>query len=137
MNNKFKIYDKEIVLAGLAIFVIVITFPFWFNMGKAAPAPELKLSDKAKASKECVAPKAFMKAEHMQILDIWRNSVVRDTNRVYTLANGKQYNMSLSTGENSCMGCHVTKADFCDRCHNYASVRPYCWDCHIEPKENK
>lgn len=136
MNNK-KLYDREKVLAGLAIFVIIMTFPFWYNMGKAAPAPELKLSDKAKAVKECVAPKAFIKAEHMQILDIWRDSVVRNGERLYTVASGKQYNMSLSTGENSCMGCHVSKADFCDRCHNYASVRPYCWDCHIEPKENK
>ena len=26
------------------------------------------------------------------------------------------------------------KADFCDKCHTYASVKPYCWDCHTEPK---
>jgi hypothetical protein len=43
--------------------------------------------------------------------------------------------MSLS---NTCLDCHSNKAEFCDRCHNYASVSPYCWDCHIDnPKENK
>jgi len=136
MPNK-KIYDREIVVIGLAIFVVMISFPFWFNLGKAAPAPEVKLSDKAKKAKQCIAPTPYMRAEHMAILDLWRDTVVRDAKRVYTLDDGRQFNMSLSTGENSCMGCHVTKADFCDKCHNYASVRPYCWDCHIAPKENK
>jgi hypothetical protein len=136
MPNK-KIYDREIVVIGLAIFVALISFPFWFNLGKAAPAPELKLSDKAKAAKQCIAPTPYMRAEHMAILDVWRDTVVRDAKRVYSVNDGRQFNMSLSTGENSCMGCHVTKADFCDKCHNYASVRPYCWDCHIAPKENK
>jgi len=136
MPNK-KIYDREIVVIGLAIFVALISFPFWFNLGKAAPAPEVKLSDKAKAAKQCIAPTPYMRAEHMAILDLWRDTVVRDANRVYTTGDDRQFNMSLSTGENSCMGCHVTKADFCDKCHNYASVRPYCWDCHIAPKENK
>ena len=51
----------------------------------------------------------------------------------YVNADGKMYNMSLS---NTCMDCHSNKADFCDRCHDYASVQPYCWSCHIEdPKE--
>jgi len=136
MPNK-KIYDREIVVIGLAIFVALISFPFWFNLGKAAPAPEVKLSDKAKAAKQCIAPTPYMRAEHMAILDLWRDTVVRDAKRVYTTGDDRQFNMSLSTGENSCMGCHVTKADFCDKCHNYASVRPYCWDCHIAPKENK
>ena len=27
--------------------------------------------------------------------------------------------MSLS---NTCLDCHSNKAEFCDRCHNYASV---------------
>ena len=48
---------------------------------------------------------------------------------------GKEFEMSLS---NTCIECHDNKAEFCDRCHNYASVRPYCWDCHIDnPKEMK
>ncbi|KPA08962.1 Hdr-like menaquinol oxidoreductase cytochrome c subunit [Candidatus Magnetomorum sp. HK-1] len=137
MPNKKQIYDRDKVVIGLAIFVALISFPFWFNMGKAAPAPQVKLSDKAKAAKQCIAPTAYMRAEHMSILDLWRDTVVRDAKRVYSVNDGRQFNMSLSTGENSCMGCHVTKADFCDKCHNYASVRPYCWDCHIAPKENK
>ena len=78
-----------------------------------------------------------MKTEHMQLLDVWRDTVVREAKRVYVSPNGKSYNMSLSSGDNSCLGCHVDKAEFCDKCHTYASVTPYCWDCHIDPKEKK
>jgi len=127
--------DKKIIIAGLAIFLIIFTFPFWYNRGKAAPAPELELTATAKLAKECVRSKDYMQREHMQLLDLWRHSVVRNAERVYVSPSGKEYNMSLS---NTCLDCHSNKAEFCDRCHDYASVRPYCWDCHIDnPKESK
>ena len=121
--------DKNKILAGLVVFLAAITLPFWFNMGKAAPAPELELTAKAKAAKTCVMPTEFMKAEHMQLLDVWRHNVTRNGERAFVNAEGKLFNMSLS---NTCLDCHSNKEQFCDRCHNYASVRPYCWDCHID-----
>ena len=121
--------DKNKILAGLVVFIAVVTFPFWFNMGKAAPAPELELTAKAKAAKTCVMPTEYMTAEHMQLLDVWRHNVVRSGERMFVNPDGKLYNMSLS---NTCLDCHANKAQFCDRCHDYASVRPYCWDCHID-----
>jgi hypothetical protein len=92
------------------------------------------LSDKAKAAKQCVMPTEYMRAEHMQLLDLWRHSVVRNAERVYVNPSGKEFTMSLS---NTCLDCHNNKADFCDKCHAYASVTPYCWDCHVDPKEVK
>ncbi len=121
--------DKKKILAGLVVFIAVITFPFWFNMGKAAPAPELELTAEAKAAKSCVMPTEYMKVEHMQLLDVWRHNVVRRGERMFVNADGKLFNMSLS---NTCLDCHSNKEKFCDRCHDYASVRPYCWDCHID-----
>jgi hypothetical protein len=127
--------DKKYIIIGLIIFLVILTFPFWFNRGKAAPAPEVELTAKAKAAKECVRPTEYMKAEHMQLLDVWRHSVVRNAERIYVNEKGQEFNMSLS---NTCLDCHSNKAQFCDRCHDYASVRPYCWDCHIDnPKENQ
>jgi len=134
MPNKKTMYDRGKVTAGLIIFVVMVTFPFWYNHGKAAPAPEIKLSEKAKAAKECVRPKEFMTGQHMQLLDTWRDTVVRGGQRIYVNESGKEFNMSLS---NTCLDCHGQKTEFCDKCHNYASVSPYCWDCHIDPKEKK
>ena len=134
MPNKKTMYDKGKVIVGLIIFVALITFPFLYNLGKAAPAPEPKLSEKAKAAKECIMPKSDMKTEHMQLLDIWRDTVVRSAQRVYVNDSGKEFMMSLT---DTCLDCHTEKAEFCDQCHNYAAVTPYCWDCHIDPKEKK
>ena len=126
--------DKKFIISGVIVFLILATFPFWYNRGKAAPAPEVELTAKAKGAKVCVRSTDYMKAEHMQLLDVWRDSVVRRGDRIYVSPSGQEYNMSLS---NTCLDCHSNKVEFCDRCHNYASVRPYCWDCHIDnPKEN-
>lgn len=126
--------DKKLIVTGLVIFFIIVLFPFWYNRGKAVPPPELKLTEKAKAAKECVRSTDYMRSEHMKLLDLWRESVVREDDRIYTNPKGKQFVMSLS---NTCLDCHSNKAEFCDKCHTYASVRPYCWDCHIDkPKEN-
>ena len=127
--------DRGKIIAGLVIFIAIVTLPFWFNMGKAAPVPEPILTTKAKEAKVCVEDTAYMKAEHMHLLDVWRDTVVRDAERVYVNAEGKAFEMSLS---NTCLECHSNKAEFCDRCHTYASADPYCWDCHIDnPKEKE
>lgn len=128
--------NKNYIIAGLVIFVLAVLSPFWFNMitdTQAAPKPELL--GKAKVEKKCVLDKYDMRSNHMSLLDEWRDSVVRDADRLYKSTNGHSFNMSLSTGENSCLGCHEDKAKFCDSCHTYASVDPYCWDCHTNPKE--
>jgi len=126
-------YDGGKIVAGLVLFLAVVTSPIWYNVvtGKAEYKPEPKIVTQ---EKECVAPKAWMTAMHMTLLNDWRDSVVREGNRVYVAANGKAYNMSL---QNTCMQCHPNKSEFCDKCHNYTSVKPYCWDCHVEPKEKK
>lgn len=134
-----KIYNGEKIIPGLIIFLGLITLPLWYNMGKAAPAPEPKLDTpviQSMTEKQCVLPKGEMRTGHMQLLNEWRTEVVRNGKRVYVSSTGKEFNMSL---QNECIRCHSNKAQFCDSCHNYAglpaSTTPYCWTCHIAPKE--
>ncbi|MBW1708528.1 MAG: sulfate reduction electron transfer complex DsrMKJOP subunit DsrJ [Deltaproteobacteria bacterium] len=123
-------YDSGKIIAGLVIFIILITFPFWYNHGKASIAPDRVLP---KDQKECVEEISYMTSSHMQLLNDWRTSVVRDTNRIYKNKKGKTFSMSLT---NTCLDCHSSKADFCDKCHNYLAVVPYCWECHLTEKGN-
>lgn len=130
-------YDASKIITGLIIFVILLTFPFYYNLGKAVAKPELKIDTPEiqklpENERRCIESKEFMRSEHMKLLNDWRDSVVRDINRIYVGAGGKKYVMSL---QNTCMNCHSNKKDFCDKCHNYVTVKPYCWNCHIEPKE--
>jgi cytochrome c len=127
---------KKIITIALIVFVGLILLPFVYNEGDSS-APEPVLTEKAKAAKICVAPTEFMRTSHMQLLNEWRHEVVRNGTRLYTDVNGNEHRMSLSSGEGSCMDCHHNKSEFCDKCHDYASVEPYCWQCHIEPEEKK
>jgi hypothetical protein len=122
--------NKGLIVTGLIIFFVVVTTPFWWNFGSQAESPELELTDKAKAAEKCVESIDYIKTEHMQMLDEWRESVVREAKRTYINSEGREFDMSLT---NTCLDCHSNKDKFCDRCHDYASVRPYCWDCHNIP----
>ena len=137
-----KIYDKGPVFLGIVVFLALALFPFYSNFGttnkKPDPktdTPEIMEYEKLNGKKECVEPKEFMRGEHMVLLNDWRDGVVRDAYRGYvSTANGKRFNMSI---QNGCMKCHSSKKKFCDECHNYMAVKPFCWDCHIQPKEKE
>ncbi len=122
-------YDRGKIIIGLVVFVLLVTIPFFYNRGATKAAPELVMPTNAKS---CVLPAAEMRAKHMQLLNVWRDEVVRDGDRSNIVIEGKAYPKSLQL---NCMECHTSKVNFCDKCHNYSSVRPYCWDCHIAPVE--
>ncbi|WP_338823376.1 hypothetical protein MHOCP_15870 [Moorella humiferrea] len=126
--------DFRYILTGLIVFVVLVTLPFWARAGKAASLPTPSLDTpaiQALPQKECIEDTEYMRANHMKLLEDWRNQVVRDGKRTYVASNGKVYEMSL---EKTCFQCHSNKTEFCDQCHNYLDVQPDCWTCHIEPK---
>ena len=120
--------EKAKIIVGLAVFFVLALFPIWYAVGSAGDAPE-----RPPLQGECVESKDFMTGNHMNLLNDWRDAVVRDGEKEYTSSSGKKYVMSL-TG--TCMGCHSNREAFCRRCHDYANVEPNCWDCHLEPKGN-
>ncbi len=132
-------YNGGKIIIGILIFVGLVTSPFLLSGKKATAKPDPKVDTPEilklpESERKCVESKEFMISEHMKLLNEWRDWVVRDGDGVYTSSTGKTYNMSL---QNTCMKCHSNKTKFCDECHNYAAVKPYCWDCHIEPKEDE
>ena len=125
-------YDAGKIIAGLIIFILLLTFSIWYNVitGKASIVPDPKIVTK---EKQCVESTPYMKESHMQLLDSWRNKVVRENLRLYEGIGGKTYNMSLSS---TCLECHSNKDKFCDQCHDYVGVTPTCWNCHVIPEES-
>ena len=123
-------YNKGTIIAGLALFVLFVTFPIWFNGLDAGPLPKPELPPGGE--KQCVAPVAEMRDSHMQLLNEWRDDVLRNSDRVSVTVDGKEYRKGLQL---ACMKCHSNKEKFCDSCHEYAAVQPTCWDCHLTPVE--
>lgn len=132
-----KLYDGGKVLIGLVIFVGLFVSPFVFGMAKPGKAPDPKTDTpeiQALEKKECIEPKEFMQTSHMALLNVWRDQALREADRTYINATGEEFDISL---QNTCMKCHSNKKKFCDECHTYLAVTPYCWDCHIAPKEKE
>lgn len=126
-------YNAKYIVPGIVVFLILATLPFWWSsiFVPGYKTPELALP---KDQDKCIESADYMKANHMQMLNDWRDRVVRQGERLYTATDGKVYEMSL---QNTCMNCHTNKADFCDKCHDTASVNPYCWQCHQAPRGNE
>ncbi|MCG6551467.1 MAG: sulfate reduction electron transfer complex DsrMKJOP subunit DsrJ [Candidatus Magnetominusculus sp. LBB02] len=129
--------DKGKAIFVLVIFLAVAAFPFLYNRAASSASPKIELNTPvidAMRVKQCILPKEKMRHDHMQLLNRWRDEVVRDGQREFGEIDGVKYEKSL---QKTCLHCHSNKAEFCDRCHTYASVSVYCWDCHLAPKENK
>jgi hypothetical protein len=126
-------YDSGKIILGLMVFVVLVTYPTWylFTGGETAPMTDLAYPEN-EDQKECVYSAEYMRASHMDLLNDWRDKVVREGHRTYTTTTGKKFEMSMT---NTCLGCHSNKAQFCDKCHNYLEVSPYCWDCHVDPSQ--
>jgi len=131
-------YDTGKILGGLAAFVVVVSVPFWFSAATGTPdrRPQLEIPKGAGLDK-CIYPAAEMREKHMDLLNDWRNEYVRDSKLFVegrTWPDGKKMMRSLS---NTCIRCHSNKDKFCDECHAFAGAEPYCWACHVIPKEGK
>jgi hypothetical protein len=123
--------DRPLILSALLLFLLAVTFPFWHNLAaKTGTPPNLR---KPVSAKQCVAPAAYMKASHMELLSRWREQAVREGQRTYTAPDGRTYDINLT--QTCLQQCHENKAEFCDRCHLYVGLSgPYCWDCHAAPQ---
>jgi hypothetical protein len=132
--------DKPKIIAGLALFAVVVAFPIWFAAARTArdrngdgqpdyrPMPELP-----EGAQGCVESKEFMRASHMDMLAEWRDAVVRaDSYDYVSQKDGQHWQRSLSK---TCMSCHVSQQKFCGECHDYLGVEPDCWHCHVEPEK--
>ena len=133
-----KLYDFKYIVLGLLIFFGLLFSAVLPNLGKTVAAPDPKLDTPAiqklaAKDRKCVMPKDYMRANHMQMLVDWRESVVRDAQREFVNPEGKKFVASLS---NTCLDCHSNKSKFCDQCHNYVAVTPNCFGCHLD-KEQK
>lgn len=128
------IYDKGKIFLGLGLFLLLMTFPIWYNVAKGK-ARTYKVELEKPRGEACVMPRAYMRPYHMDVLYSWRDEYVREGDMIHKAPHtNKEHVKSLSNG---CLSCHVNKDKFCDRCHDYSGVEPYCWDCHVVPKQGR
>ena len=121
---------KNKLIYAAVIFCVVAIIPLLLNFGNKSEALELSLDTpeiNAMVDKHCVEDTEYMRSHHMQMLDQWRDEVVRTGSTQYVSSTGQIYDKSL---DDTCLGCHSNAAEFCSKCHENANVELYCWDCH-------
>ena len=93
-------HDAGKIIIGIAVFAALASFPIWYDAAHgdipASVNPKIITSEK-----ECVAPTEYMRSSHMDLLNQWRDTVVRTGARIYTTESGRHFEMSLT---HTCMG---------------------------------
>ena len=120
--------DMGKIIFGLIVFLAAVSFPIWRGL-TASGAIEKANPVLPEGYGQCVDSREYMIANHMNLLDRWRDEVVRRGDRTPVVVEGVEYEKSLTR---TCLKCHADRVQFCDECHKYAGVDPYCWDCHVE-----
>ena len=125
-------YDSPKIIIGVVLFLAIFSIPFWYSQASGdsdyEPHPDISQLTDAGIT-QCVEDADYMADKHMDLLDNWRNDVVRGAERLYISDEyGTEFDKSLT---DTCLEqCHDNKSDFCDQCHDYVGVKPNCWDCH-------
>ncbi len=102
----------------------------WALSAQAAGGSFVVPGSKAASEKSCVEPTAFMRRNHMEVIEHQRDETVHSGIRAtkHSLA--------------GCIQCHVSRDSngtpipvdrpdqFCGACHRYMAVRPDCFGCH-------
>lgn len=127
---------KSYIVAGILVFLLMITAPAWLNIGKSADIAEPAVSldtpeiQALGADAKCIYDAEYMRTHHMEVLAQWKKQAMRNNNRSLVLDDGREIQVSL---QESCLKCHSNYEEFCKKCHDYNGVDPNCWNCHVNP----
>ncbi|AEA47686.1 sulfate reduction electron transfer complex DsrMKJOP subunit DsrJ [Archaeoglobus veneficus] len=121
-------YNAKYVIAGIIVFLAIMTSPMWYNLASGEVTPPELATPKGE---HCVEDAKWMEANHMELLKEWRTINIRDGQLIYI---SKAYGEPYETTIYQCWECHESKAEFCDKCHEYTGVKPYCFECHNTPE---
>ncbi len=108
----------------ILLILLLAATPVWAD----SLAPKLDIGNGG----HCVDDPAFMRKNHMKMIAHQRDDTMRLGIR------GGKYSLA------ACVNCHASKKDnsvlgdsghFCQGCHEYAAVKPDCFECHSSKRK--
>ncbi len=122
-------YHKGYIVLFIIVILAIVSSPVILaNSGKGFEDIRNYL-EKPKGDR-CVESKDFMIANHMELLNKWREMAIREGKRLYM---SETYGVIYNASINECFRCHAYE-DFCEKCHEFGGVHIYCWTCHTPPE---
>ncbi|NIM52662.1 MAG: hypothetical protein GTO22_26025 [Gemmatimonadales bacterium] len=109
----------------VAVLALVILVPFGYSIVRSVflgtESRQVFLVRPDEQYKECVRETTYMRFSHMDLLKQTREEVIRE---------GIRGEITLS----GCRKCHTSRAQFCNKCHEVASLSVDCFGCHYYPE---
>ena len=104
------------------VFAVIILLPVLLSLvgfvfSRGGDKAEVFLEAPNPEWENCVRNAEYMRFRHMDLLKEVRDDVIRD---------GLKGGITLA----GCGDCHENRDQFCDKCHEKASVLLDCWGCH-------
>lgn len=104
------------------VFAVVMLLPLLLSLGgfvfgREPEVPRVFLEAPDPQWNACVRDATFMRFRHMDLLKEVREEVIRE---------GMKGGITLA----GCGDCHHNRDQFCDKCHQAASVHLDCFGCH-------
>lgn len=117
---------KNLLALGAAVLTTAVLGLGGASVPAHAGAPKPVIT-KAVKGEQCVEDTAYMRKNHMKLLNVHRDKTVIEGVRT------KKHSLK------ECINCHASektgsvataKEDFCVSCHSYAAVKIDCFECH-------
>jgi hypothetical protein len=87
-------YNKSLVLTIIVVVLLIVVTPFlYWRVSPGALLPP-KPEPPPGGEKRCVESTDFMRKHHVDLLEEWRQSVVREGHVKYVASDGKEYDES-------------------------------------------
>jgi hypothetical protein len=109
----------------LVVALVLMAVPLVYAVIALAARPKVETPylEPAAPNTTCILPKERMRYDHMKYLKGLRDEVLREGKADALIG-------AHPRGLGSCRGCHAQREQFCDRCHQRASVQLDCFGCH-------
>jgi len=104
--------DRPLILAGLTLFVGLVTTPSGTALSTEKRPSPLRRSNSL-PGKAVRRATSYMRSSHMRLLEDWRNEAVRDGQRQFVAFNGKTYDKNPNPHLRH--ACHTDRKEFCGR----------------------
>ena len=93
-------YNAKFVIPGIIVFAGLFTAPFWIYMLSSGheevkvELPTEPVTFFGEERTQCIEPREWMAANHMELLLEWRDKALRENKRIYVASDGKKWETS-------------------------------------------
>ena len=106
---------------AVVIFIPVVLTVAGFGFARVEEGRDAFLEAPDPRCDSCFRDVEYMRFRHMDLLKEVREDVVR-------------HGLKGGISQAGCADCHRNRVEFCDRCHEAASVNLDCFGCHYYPE---